>query len=397
MSAKNFPKIPDAEFEVRMRNLKNQMEKNSLDLLVVYGNLLDPAHVRYLSDFSPINESAAVVIPLEGEPLLCCGAVCRLWAHHTSRIKDIRIMPELGEIGVIEYESKAPESFSELLKEIKSKYTIRKVGVVGSLIFPSIIYNQIGKVFPEAEIVEAEKLLYNLRTVKSKNEVGCMRKAAKIMESCYAKIVKRIKPGMTEFEIAAEIEAEIISGGAEDHTLAWSPMIPIGAKNANLCVSRNTSRKTKKGEIICLQAGALYEGYNATLNTPFVLGKIPKKIRDAVLAADEAMTAIIDALKPEITAKELNDAGRAVLKNKGYGKYCPFGLIHSTGMLECEPPWFKIDSGLEVIEGMTVCINVYLFGMPWGSFRLEDTFAIHKDGAERLTKFNTKFIPDYYG
>ena len=109
------------------------------------------------------------------------------------------------------------------------------------------------------------------------------------------------------------------------------------------------------------------------------------------------MSSVIDKLKRGATAKELNDAGRRILKKRGYLKYSPYGLVHSIGMLECEPPWFPADGDLEVAKGMAVCIDVFLFGMDWGSFRLEDTFVVHKDGPERLTKFNEKFVREYYG
>jgi Xaa-Pro aminopeptidase len=162
-------------------------------------------------------------------------------------------------------------------------------------------------------------------------------------------------------------------------------------------MNRNTLREVKESEIICLQAGALYEGYNAALNTPLVLGNIPDEIRKAVSAADKAMSAVIETLRPGATSKELNDAGRGVLEKEGFLKYSPYGVVHSIGLLECEPPWFPVDGDLKVVKGMTVCIDVFLFGMEWGSFRLEDTLAVRKEGAERLTKFNETFVPHHYG
>jgi Xaa-Pro aminopeptidase len=303
----------------------------------------------------------------------------------------------VGEVGGVEYEIEGLQTFVEVFQEMKSEYSIRRIGRVGSLIFPLIIYEALEKVFPDAEIVEAEKLLYNLRTIKSENEVACMRKAARIMDEAFAGVVDKVEPGWTELDIQAEIEAEILRGGAEDHALSWTPMIPSGPEHSKLCMNRNTLRKVEESEIICLQAGALYEGYNAALNTPLVLGEIPEEIRKAVLAADKAMSAIIEELKPGATSKELNDAGRGVLEKEGFLRYSPYGLVHSIGMLECEPPWLPVDGALTLVEGMTVCIDVFLFGMAWGSFRLEDTLAVRPDAAERFTRFNETFVPQHYG
>ena len=80
------------------------MEDNSLDLLVLYSNRLDPSHVRYLADVYPINESAALVIPLQGDPILCSGQACHAWSVYKSKVKDVRVLPEVGEVAGTEYE-----------------------------------------------------------------------------------------------------------------------------------------------------------------------------------------------------------------------------------------------------------------------------------------------------
>ena len=396
MTARDLPRIPDGEFAQRMANLKKEMEKESIDLLVVYGNMLDPAHVRYLSDFSPLNESSAVIVPREGPPLLCSGQACHAWARHKSRIKDVRILPEVGEVGGVEYNIEGLQTFSDVFREMKSKYSIRRVGKVGTLIFPLVIYEQIRAVFPKAEVVEAEKLLYGLRSIKSENEMACMRKAAGILSKAMKKAVECIEAGWTELGIQAFLESEMLRNGAEDHALSWTPMIPSGPEHTQLCMNRNSLREVKKGEIIDLQAGALYEGYNAALCTPFVVGEIPKEIRKAVRVAGEVSQKVMVKLTPGVTSRELNDVGQSILRREGYAQYSPYGLVHSIGLLECELPWFPVDGDLEVADGMAVCIDVFFFGMEWGSFRLEDTVVVHKDGPENLTPFNEEFIPAYF-
>ncbi len=99
----SFPKIPVAEFEKRLKDFKTKMAENRIDLTVVYSNLCDPSAVRYFADVSPINENIALVIPLEGDPILCSGQACHEWSAYNSKIKDIRIMPEVGEIAGTEY------------------------------------------------------------------------------------------------------------------------------------------------------------------------------------------------------------------------------------------------------------------------------------------------------
>jgi Xaa-Pro aminopeptidase len=184
-------------------------------------------------------------------------------------------------------------NFQSFFKEVKEKYSISKIGTVGTTIFPHIIYAQLQQVFEGAEIVNAEPMVIEQRFIKSENEIACMRKAGEILDASFEKVVKKIEAGWTELDVQAEITAGILKGGAESTAASWEPMIPSGIERSNLCMNRNSLRRVKESEIICLQVGALYEGYNAALNTPLVLGKIPEEIKRAVNYAFEAREAII--------------------------------------------------------------------------------------------------------
>lgn len=392
-----LPRIPDSEFAGRLKQLKTKMQEHGIDLLVAYSNALDPGHVRYLADVVGINESAAVVVPLTGDPIVCSGQACQAWSKHKSRIAEVRILPEVGEVAGTEYLVGNQSTFGRLFDEIRARHPIRRIGTVGTLIFPHLIYQQLQTTFPEAELVNAEPLLFELRSRKSLNEVACVRQAARILDQAFREAVDRIQVGWTELEIMAQIVGSIYRGGAEDTATAWTPMIPTGPEHSQLCMNRNTLRRVNEGEIICLQAGALYEGYNAALCTPFVLGKIPPEIRSAVQAAERALTAVIETLHPGGTTRQANAAGKAVLREAGFAQFSPYAMVHHIGCLECESPWMPEDKDYFFETGMTVCVDVFLFRLPWGSFRIENTVAIGSAGPEMLTQFNQEFLPSYFG
>ncbi len=391
------PRIPSREFSDRVSNLQQKMRAQQIDLVVAYSNALDPGHVRYFSDVIGINEAAAIVIPVQGEAIVCSGQASQAWAAHKSRLGDVRIFPEVGEVAAPEYVVGEKHSFSALFRDLAGTIAVRKIGVVGRLIFPQVIYGQLKECFPEAQFIDAEPLVFELRVAKTSNETACIRKAAEIVSDSFREVVEKIRPGWTELEIMGEIAASIFKHGAEDTAASWSPMIPSGTEHSNLCMNRNTLRKVQESEIICLQAGATYEGYNAALCTPFVLGDIPSEIRKAVNGANEAMQAIVGSLRPGATSKSVNAAGKSVLSRAGYAGYSPYAMVHNIGCLECESPWMPDDADYRIVEGMTVCVDVFLFRLPWGSFRIEDTLAITAGGAERLTTFNEQFIPRYFG
>ena len=392
----NFPKIPETEFILRMNNFKKIMEREKIDIVVIYSNILDPGGVRYFSNFYPINESGAMVIPLKGDPILCSGQACHEWSKRTSVVKDIRIMPEVGEVSGVEYNIEHQLDFNDLFQEIKGKYEVNKIGIIGDLIFPVNIYKKLVTIHPKAEIISADKFMFELRVKKSKNELDCMRKAGEIISQTYEYTVPRLKPGITGLDISADIQSQVLRLGAEGTAVSWAPMIQSGKDNSNLCENLATRRKINENEIINLQAAAYYEGYNAALSTPVVLGKIPSDIKDAVKVLYEAVKIIENIMKPGVTSIEVFEKYIEFLKARDYGNYIPYGPLHSIGMLECETPFFSIKREVPIIENMTIAIDAYLKGLPWGSFRIENTYLINNSGAECVTYFNEKFIRTAY-
>ena len=393
----NFPVIPKEEFKKRVENFKKKMAQANMDMVAVYSNMLDPSATRYFSDFSGINESAAMVIPLEGEPVLCSGQACHEWSRFKSKIDNIRILPEVGEVSGVEYNIEGQMDFEDLFNEMKRKYRINKIGIIGDLIFPYEIYKKLEKVFPGAQKESAEILMYELRMSKSENEIECIRKACEIISATFKYAVNNIKPGSTELDIQADLESKMLRLGAESYCHSFAPMVPTGPANSHLCMNRNSMRRVQESEIIDLAGGACYEGYNGVICTPVVLGKMPKEIREAVNVAYDALNLVVSSMKPGATSIELYKIYNDYLQQKGYRKYSPYGSVHSLGMLECETPFFSGVRETAMVENMVVAIDAYFKGMNWGSFRIEDTFVICKSGAEMLTTFNKQYIPKVFG
>ena len=390
----DHPRIPDEEFADRMFRFKEKMAQNGLDLVVGFSNLLDPSAVRYFADVSPINESAAFLIPLEGKPILCSGQACHEWSRYHSRIKDIRIMPEVGEVSGVEYNLEV-EDFEDLFAEMKARYAIKRIGIIGDLIFPHEIYRKLEAVFPNAHKTSAEGLMYEMRMRKSENELRCIRHAGEIITRTFEYAISRIEPGVTELDIQADIESQMLRLGAEAYTHSWAPMIPSGPVHSNLCMNRNTLRQVQEGEIIDLQAGALYEGYNAVICTPVVLGRVPDEIKAAINVCREALNLVASRLAPGVASRELFKVYTDYLDRKGYRQFTPYGSVHSLGMLECESPFFSATKDVHLVENAVVAIDAYFKGLPWGSFRIEETFIVKPGGPELVTRFNEKYLDRY--
>ena len=389
-------KIEGKEYLARVNALRAKMAEQNVDLVVGFSNLLEIAIVRYYCGFAPVNESSAIVIPADGEVIVCSGQASYDYCQVQNALPDSRIaiLPEIGEVSGFEYDTEGQLDFEELFKQVKeSNPGVKKIGFIGRLIFPSIIMNKLKKVFSDAEIVDFDDVHYEQRIRKSPAEIEILKKNWNIVSTMFENVVPKIEVGMTERHIEGMFEAEMMSLGAESYVQSFAPMVATGPKNSYISMCRNTMRQIGESEIINLAAGVCYEGYNGIICSPLVLGEIPQKIKDAVNCAYEALNYASAKMVPGTPCDVVLNAYTEYLTKYGYIDYCPYGSLHSTGMLECEAPIFTVDNKRVIEENMAICIDAYFKGMEWGSFRVEDCYLITDKGAKRMTTYNDKAIP----
>lgn len=395
----NYPKIEAKEYAQRVAVMRNLMAHEGVDLLVGFSNLLEIGIVRYYCGFAPVNESAAIIIPAEGDVIVCSGQASYDYCQVQNQLPNSRIaiLPEIGEVSGFEYDTEGQLDFSELFTQIKNEHpNVRKVGFIGRLIFPSIIMNKLKMVFSDAEIVDFDDIHYEQRIRKSPAEIEVLKANWEIVSKMFENVVPKIQVGMTERHIEGMFEAEMMSLGAESYVQSFAPMVATGPKNSYISMCRNTLRQIKESEIINLGAGVSYEGYNGVICSPLVLGEVPQKIKDAVMCAYEALNYASDKMTPGTPCDVVLNAYTDYLTRYGYIDYCPYGSLHSTGMLECEAPVFTVDNKRVIEENMAICIDAYFKGMEWGSFRVEDCYLITDKGAKRMTTYNDIAIPKIF-
>lgn len=395
----NYPKIDGAEYLARIAALREKMAEHNVDLVVGFSNLLEIGIVRYYCGFAPVNESSAIVIPADGEVTVCSGQASFDYCEVQNQLPGSRmaILPEIGEVSGFEYDTEGQLDFEELFSQVKAEHpNVKRIAFIGRLIFPSIIMGKLKKVFSNAEIVDFDDVHYEQRIIKSPAEIEVLKTNWEMVSKMFENVVPKIEVGMTERHIEGMFVAEMMSLGAESYVQSFAPMIATGEKNSYISMCRNTLRQIKESEIINMAAGVCYEGYNGIICSPLVLGEIPQKIKDAVMCAYEALNYASDKMKPGTPCDVVLNAYTDYLTKYGYIDYCPYGSLHSTGMLECEAPTFTVGNKRVIEENMAICIDAYFKGMEWGSFRVEDCYLITKDGAKRMTTYNDKAIPKIF-
>lgn len=388
--------IEGQEYLQRVNALRKKMAEMNVDLVVGYSNLLEIAIVRYYCGFAPTNENSAIVIPAEGEVVVCSGQASYDDCQLKNKLPNSRIaiLPEIGEVSGFEYDTEGQLEFEELFRQIKAEHPgVKRVGFIGRLIFPSIIMDKLRKVFAGCEIVDMDDIHYEQRVRKSAAEIELLKTNWEIVSEMFNNVVPQIKPGMTERHIEGLFMAEMMRLGAESYVQSFSPMIASGQQNSFVSMRRNEMRPVQESEMISIGAGVCYGGYNGIICTPLVLGEIPQKMKDAVMCAYDALNEASAKMLPGTPCDIVLNTYTDYLTKYGYIDYCPYGSLHSTGMLECEAPVFSVNNKRIIEENMAICIDAYFKGMEWGSFRVEDCYLIGANGAQRMTTYNDKALP----
>ena len=395
----HYPKIESQEYLQRVSGLRRRMAEAGMDLVVGFSNLLEMGIVRYYCGFAPVNESAAIVIPLEGQVVVCSGQASYDYCQVHNALADSRIaiLPEIGEVSGFEYDTEGQLDFEELFAQVNAEHPgIKKIGFIGTLIFPAIIMEKLKRIFSDAQVVDFSGEHYEQRIRKSPTEIQILKTNWDMTTRMFENVVPNIQVGMTERYIEGMFEAEMMRLGAESYVQAFAPMVATGPKNSHISMCRNTLRRIEESEIINLAAGVCYEGYNGVICSPLVLGSIPRKIKDAVMCAYDALNFASDKMNAGTPCDVVLSAYTQYLTKYGYIDYCPSGSLHSTGMLECEAPVFTVNNKRVIEENMAICIDAYFKGMEWGSFRIEDCYLITSSGAQRMTGYNDKAIPELF-
>lgn len=227
------------------------------------------------------------------------------------------------------------------------------------------------------------KLIHEVRAVKTKKELENIIKAQRISERVLSDVLKVLKTGVTELEIANFIKKTYISHGV--YVLSFPPIVAFGKNTANIHHEPGKS-KLKKGDIIMFDFGCTVEHYCSDMTRSYFWGEPSakqKKIFTDVLTAMELVISKIN--KGEKRAKVIDKTARGFLA-KRYKDNFQHGLGHGVGTVIHEWPNFKPKSEDTLPVGcvMTIEPGIYLKG--FGGVRIEDMIVITKNGCKNLTK-----------
>jgi Xaa-Pro aminopeptidase len=237
--------------------------------------------------------------------------------------------------------------------------------------------------------VDGGDAIERLRAVKDASELAIMREAAVLISEVVSGIIPSIKPGITELELAAEIEYGIKRRGGSGPS--FETIVASGARSA-MAHARPTSKPLRKNELVVLDQGAILRGYCSDLTRTVFLGRATARVRRLYRAVLEAQEAARSAIRPGVRAGEVDSAARRVLKSYGLAKYFTHSTGHGLGLEIHEMPRLGRGEKTLLEEGMVVTIEpgVYVEGL--GGIRIEDDVVITPTGAMNLTNALREFL-----
>lgn len=224
--------------------------------------------------------------------------------------------------------------------------------------------------------------LDGLRQVKDANEIALIRRACKIADDGFAHIIRYIQPGMTELEVAAELEHFMRCAGSERP--AFQTIIASGERGS-LPHGVASDKLIALGELVTMDFGAVCGGYHSDITRTICVGHADARQRDIYDAVLTAQQRALAALRPGVTGIEADRVARDSLAEQDLEKYFGHGLGHSLGLEIHEEPRLS-KAGKDVLHPNMLITDepgVYIPG--WGGIRIEDTVLITADGAEPLT------------
>lgn len=270
---------------------------------------------------------------------------------------------------------------SDIIRKILSENGISELGAQdGSLSYREYLHMQevLGVSF-----VQSQQITTALREVKERFEVDSMIAAQRISEKALDFVLGQISAGMTENEIAAELEYQMKRNGAE--SLAFETICVAGA-NSSRPHGVPSEYKIKAGDFITMDFGCKYNGYCSDMTRTVALGNVTDEMRRVYETVLMAQLAGEKAAIAGVIGRDMDKAARDVIENAGYGKYFGHGLGHSVGLYIHEGPNANPKGDRPLPEGAVVTNEpgIYLPGK--FGVRIEDMLYITKDGAENLTK-----------
>jgi Xaa-Pro aminopeptidase len=351
-------------FKSRLQKLSQGLGEREIDGILIS----QPENRRYLSGF---DGSAGFLLVTPQKNILATDF--RYLAQAKSQAPDYKIFPITGDIGYW---------FPHLVAELD----IKRLGFEGGhLTFAQHrqLCDILNKGKSQLKLIPVDGMVESLRAIKEPEEIEFIIQAAEIADAAMEYIRDQIRPGVTEKEVAWEIERFMREEGSQ--TIPFNIIVASGPNSA-LPHAQPSARAIQSSEPIVIDIGARVGGYCSDLSRTICLGTPDdtfNRIYDTVLGAQLGAMAII---KPGMTGAEADQLARVIIEQAGYGEVFGHSLGHGVGLAPHEQPRLGPNSSEKLVDGMVFTIEPGIYLERWGGVRIEDLVMMEKGKVREISK-----------
>ena len=335
----------------------------------------NPINIYYLTGFrgvSPTEREAILVV----KPSKAALITARLYQNEASKLKSDSLS-----VNIVEERNQIHQSIKKFFSDSKN------VGFeADDLKFTE--YRQFSKLLKNSRLISIKNLIEDLRAVKTQKEINNIEKAQKISQKAFNQIIKLIKPGQTEAEIAEKLASIIKNLGAQG--LAFESIIASGPNSA-LPHYVTGRRKIKKNEALLFDFGAKYKNYSADLTRTVFIGKASAKYRNIYTHVHLAQKKAIENITHDLKASRAFHLANNLFKEQNLHQNFIHSLGHGIGLEVHEKPHLGKSSKEKLKESMVFSIEPGLYFAGWGGVRIEDLVVI-KGGKANVLGRHAEFI-----
>jgi len=345
---------------VRLDKLRKALVEQELDAILI----TQPENRRYLSGFTG---SAGVLLISADQAIIATDF--RYYEQVARQAPDFQLI-------------KIEERFTDILPDLLAQVGARRVGFESAhLTFGQCMEWQ--KAAQGFEFVPTKDMVEKIRAVKEEDELKKIKRAVALTDEAFAHIADFIEPGMTEKEVAWELEAFMRTYGAEK--IAFDPIV-AASLNGAMPHATPSERAIRPGESLIMDFGCVIDGYHSDMTRTICLGRPDDRFQEVYNLVLSAQLAAEEAIRPGMMGKEADGIARKVIEEAGYGEQFGHGLGHGVGLAIHEKPTLGKTSEDVLEPGMVFTVEPGIYIPGWGGVRIEDVVVLGEDGPEVLTK-----------
>ncbi|EMF0267702.1 aminopeptidase P family protein [Enterococcus hirae] len=343
---------------LRVEKLRKKMQEENLDSFLI----TSPYNLRYLTNFT--GTTGLAVITLEKAFFI---TDFRYTEQAVAQAQGFEIIKNVGPI------------FEEVA-DLVQKEGLRELGFEETTV--SFLEYSVLEEIIDAQLIPISGMIEELREIKDEEEIAIIEKACSIADLAYDHILKMIQPGMTEIEVANQLDFYMRSLGASG--VSFETIVASGLRSA-MPHGVASKKIIEQGDLITIDFGCYYEGYVSDMTRTFAIGDPGEQLKEIYQIVLEAQLAVLEVAKPGVTGKQLDAVARDYITKHGYGEAFGHSTGHGIGLEIHEGPNVSVRAEKQFVPGNIITDEpgIYLPGI--GGVRIEDDLLITSDGNRVLT------------